>query len=280
MRDTYISSMMRNKHWIGLLRNLRKTVGVSSAPPKEPTSCFTVWRRASAPFALLPCAALVLTLAGCEFDHTVTGPMKDDVITADLNNAERANVHLDIAAGELHLRGGTPKLIEGHIEYNVPAWKPEVSISHSAQDASITIKQPEHHHVGGNTRYRWDLELNDSVLLDLALNCGAGEARLELGDLDLNNVDVRMGAGQVDLDLEGHPTHSYEVNVAGGVGRATIRLPQNVGIRAEAHGGLGSIDVRGLTKHEGYYSNDLYGNAKVKVVLRVEGGIGEIRIFG
>jgi hypothetical protein len=52
-----------------------------------------------------------------------------------------------------------------------------------------------------------------------------------------------------------------------------------VGIRAEAHGGLGSIDVRGLTKHDGYYSNDLYGNAKVNIVLKVEGGIGEIRIF-
>jgi hypothetical protein len=230
--------------------------------------------------ALMPAVGLLtLALAGCEFDNTVTGPVKNDIITVDLNKAERANVQLNIAAGELTIRGGTPKLIEGHIEYNVPEWKPEVTVSRSAQETSVTIKQPEHGHVGGNRRYRWDLELNNSVPLELALNCGAGQARLELGDLNLKNVDVHMGAGQVDLDLEGHPTESYNVNVAGGVGQATIRLPQNVGIRAEAHGGLGSIDVRGLTKHEGYYSNDLYGNAKVNIVLKVEGGIGEIRIF-
>jgi hypothetical protein len=36
-----------------LLRNTRKTVTVSSAPPKELASSFDVWRRASAPFALL-----------------------------------------------------------------------------------------------------------------------------------------------------------------------------------------------------------------------------------
>ncbi|HZS53571.1 MAG TPA: toast rack family protein [Bryobacteraceae bacterium] len=229
---------------------------------------------------LVPAIVLTLALAACEFDNTVTGPVRDDVISVDLDKAEQANVELNMAAGELSVRGGAAKLLEGHVEYNVPTWKPEVNVSRTAQQAFVSIKQPEHGHLGGNRRYRWDLELNDDVLFDLSLNCGAGQARLELGNLDLKNVDVHMGAGQVDLDLEGHPTHSYEVNVAGGVGQATIRLPRNVGIRAEAHGGLGSIDVRGLTKHEGYYSNDLYGNAKVNIVLKVEGGIGEIRIFG
>lgn len=228
---------------------------------------------------LIP-VALLLSVAGCEFDNTVTGPLKDENISVDLNKAEKANVNLNMAAGELSVRGGAPKLLEGYVEYNVPNWKPELTSSQSGTAATVTIRQPESGHIGGNRRYRWDLELNDNVLLDLELNCGAGQARLELGDLDLGNVNVHMGAGQVDLDLEGHPTHSYNVNVAGGVGQAIIRLPQKVGIRAEAHGGLGSIDVRGLTKHDGYYSNDLYGNASVNIMLKVDGGIGGIRILG
>jgi hypothetical protein len=224
--------------------------------------------------------ALVVVLTGCEFDHTVTGPVKNETISLDLNNAQRANVNLQMAAGEMDVRGGTPKLLEGRMEYNVPAWQPQVTDDNDGRIANVTIRQPEHGHTGGNTRYRWDLTLNDKILLDLTLNCGAGRARLELGDLDLKNVTVHMGAGQVDLDLEGHPVQSYDVDVAGGVGQATIRLPRDVGVRAEAHGGLGSIEVRGLTKHDNYYSNDLYGNGKVNVNLKVEGGIGEIRIFG
>ena len=161
-----------------------------------------------------------------------------------------------------------------------PAWKPMVTTADSGQDVTVTIRQGEHAHGGGNKRYRWDLELNDKVLLDLSLKCGAGRARLELGELDLQRVDVHMGAGQVELDLEGNPVRSYNVNVAGGVGQAIIRLPRNVGVRAEAHGGLGSIDVRGLVKRDNYYSNALFGNAKVNVILNVEGGIGEIRILG
>lgn len=223
--------------------------------------------------------AISVLLGGCEFDRTVTGPMKEDTISLDLNNAQRANVELDMPAGELTVRGGAAKLLQGHVEYNVPAWRPEVVNNNNGQTATVVVRQPEHGH-GGNRRNRWDIELNDHVTLDLNLSCGAGRARLELGELDLNNVNVHMGAGQVDVDLEGHPMRSYTVNVAGGVGEAIIRLPRDVGVRAQAHGGLGSIEVRGLTKREGYYSNDLYGTAKVNVLLQVEGGIGQIRILG
>jgi hypothetical protein len=230
--------------------------------------------------ACLPAAALALLLAACEFDNAVTGPVKNETITLDLNNAHLANFNFNMNAGELNVRGGTPKLLEGHVEYNVPAWEPRVTDNNNGQVADVTIAQPEHGHTGGNTRNRWEFELNNSIPLNLELNCGAGKARLELGDLNLQNVNLHMGAGQVDLDLEGRPTHSYDVNIAGGVGQAIIRLPRNVGIRAEAHGGLGSIEVRGLTKRDDYYSNDLYGKGSVTVNVRVEGGVGEIRILG
>ena len=50
-----ISPKNDSVNWLGvvrLLRNSRKTVAASSAPPEEPGSSLVVWRRASAPFAL------------------------------------------------------------------------------------------------------------------------------------------------------------------------------------------------------------------------------------
>jgi hypothetical protein len=88
-----------------------------------------------------------------------------------------------------------------------------------------------------------------------------------------------MGAGQVDLDLRGKPTHDYDVSISGGVGQATVYLPQGVGIWAQAHGGLGSITVTGLDKQDDHWQNNLYDNSKVNVRLKVEGGIGQIRII-
>ena len=223
-------------------------------------------------------AAAALLLTACGFEHEAAGPARDEPVAIGADNVERANVELDMGAGELTLGGGASKILEGRFEYNMDALKPLVKSSINGVNATITIRQPEHVRMGGNRRYLWDLQLNDRLLLDLALNCGAGQARLDLGSLHLRHLEVHMGAGQVDLDLRGKPTRDYDVKISGGVGQANVRLPEDIGIWAEAHGGLGSITVTGLQKHGDHWENDLYDKAKVNVRVEVTGGIGEIRI--
>lgn len=220
-----------------------------------------------------------ILLTACDVENRATGPTRDEPIEIGGDNVERANVELDMGAGELTLRGGAAKVLEGRFEYNVEASKPLVKSSINGSHATITIRQPEHVRLGGNQRYLWDLQLNDRLLLDLALNCGAGQARLDLGSLHLRHIEVHMGAGQVDLDLRGKPTRDYDVKISGGVGQATVRLPEDTGIWAAAHGGIGSITVTGLEKHGDHWENELYDKAKVNVRLEVNGGIGEIRII-
>lgn len=206
--------------------------------------------------------------------------MHSQAISLDGGKASHANVELDIGAGELNLHGGSTKLVEGNFQYNVNSYEPKVENSSTGSHAVLTIRQAGGGGLGGNARNTWNLNLSSKMLLDLAINLGAGQAEMALGDVNLRSVAVHMGAGQVDLDLRGNPTHDYEVDISGGVGQATIHLPQGVGIRAEAHGGIGSIDVSGLTKRGDHYENDLLDTAKVNVRLKVEGGIGEIRIIG
>ena len=230
-------------------------------------------------FGALLVATFALLWTGCDFDHTPAGPLQNEPFSLDRGNVERANIELDMRAGEMRLRGGAAKLIEGTFEYNVPAWKPQVESSVNGSHATITIRQPERFQAGGDRRNVWDLQLNDQVTTDLALNCGAGQARLDLGNVMLRELTVHMGAGQVDLDLRGKPTRDYDVNISGGVGQATVHLPEGVGIRAEAHGGIGSITVTGLEKQGDHWQNSLYDNGKVNVRVKVQGGIGEIRII-
>lgn len=230
---------------------------------------------------LIPSTALVLLFTGCiEIDHRATGPLREDPVSVDLNGVERADVELDMGAGELTVNGGAQKLMEGTFKYHGAELAPRLQSSSNGSHATVTIKEPEHVHIGGNQQYAWNLTLNDKVMYDLAVNCGAANARLNLADLALRSVTVHMGVGKVDLDLEGHPTRDYEVNISGGIGQATVRLPHDVGIHAEAHGGIGSVDVTGLEKHGDHYENSLYDSAKVNVRVKVEGGIGNIRIVG
>ncbi|MBV9441594.1 MAG: hypothetical protein JO217_02755 [Acidobacteriaceae bacterium] len=230
-------------------------------------------------FLLCTLVPPLLFLTACDYENGMTGPMQTRTISLDGEKADHANVELDMGAGQLNVRGGADKLVEGTLEFNIPALEPTVRSSVAGRHATVTIRQPEKINLHGNQRYRWDLALNDKVELDLALNCGAGQARMDIGDVDLRSVRVHMGAGQVDLNLEGHPKRDYDVEISGGVGQATVRLPEGVGVKAEAHGGLGSIRVTGLDKRDGYYQNDLWDKAKVNIHLKVQGGIGEIRII-
>jgi hypothetical protein len=225
----------------------------------------------------------LLALTACDFERSITaGPMVSDPVSIDGGKADRANIELNIGAGKLTLRGGAGKLLEGTLDYNVPSWKPQITSSLNGDHSTVTIRQPDSggSSLGGKLRNDWDLQVADKTLLDLTVNCGAGEAHLNLRNVLLRDLHVQMGAGQLDLDLTGTPQRDYEVDIQGGVGQAKVHLPEGVGIWASAQGGIGSIQVTGLTKHGDHWENDLYDKAKVNVRIKVEGGIGDIHLIG
>src|SRR5207248_4717108 len=161
----------------------------------------------------------------------------------DRDSAEGVGVQLRRGAGNLRIGSGTEKLVRADFDYNVPSWKPEVQYSGGV----LRISQPEGRSTHfGNTKYEWDLRMNRDVMLDLNINFGAGEARLDLGTLTLRKVDVQMGVGSLEMDLRGNPKHNYDVSINGGVGEATVRLPADAGVYATASGGIGEISARGL----------------------------------
>ncbi|HLJ45775.1 MAG TPA: toast rack family protein [Bryobacteraceae bacterium] len=228
---------------------------------------------------LFPIAAAAL-LAGCTFDSEPTGPTKHESQSVDLDKSEMLRVNLKMGAGELKVDGGSPKLVDANFTYNIPSWKPEFRYTNTGVRGDLTIEQPgTSHGRTGNTEYTWELRFNDNVPLDLSAHFGAGEARMNLGTVSLRSVTVEMGVGELRMDLRGKPTRDYNVTVHGGVGEATIYLPQNVGVSANARGGIGGITTRGLHKEGGAYVNDAYQTAHVKINLDISGGVGAINLF-
>jgi len=214
--------------------------------------------------------------AGCVIDRR-DGPVHTESRSVDLDQTEEVRVELKVGAGELTIRGGSPKLMEAEFTYNRPAMRPTVHYDASGFRGHLLVEEPGHVHSGNENR--WDLRLNDTKPLDLKVEVGAGEGRLELGELTLRGVEVHMGVGELRLDLRGTPKNDYSVNVRGGVGEATIYLPHDVGIVADATGGIGGISVRGLEKDGGRYTNSAYGHAKTTVRVDVRGGIGAVNII-
>jgi hypothetical protein len=223
-------------------------------------------------------AAAVLPLCGCVVE--TAGPTQHDFRTIELEKVEAVRLNLRMGAGTLRVGSGTQKLMRADFAYNVPSWKPYVRYDHNGSQGDLTIEQPESSHKRfGNTRYEWDLKLSRDVPVDLHVKFGAGQATLDVGSLDLKSVDVDMGVGKLVLDLRGAPKRSFDVRIRGGVGEATVRLPAEVGVHAEAEGGIGEIKTTGLHRNGRTWVNDAYQRSKTTIRLDVRGGIGAIRLI-
>ena len=229
---------------------------------------------------LFPLIAATLSLSGCLMNSVRPGPTEHETRSIERGSAERLHANLRMNAGELRLSGGASNLATGDFTYNVSSWKPGVRYTVSDGRGTLTIEQPNTGptHVG-DAKNRWDVRLNDDIPTDLALQFGAGEARLDLGSLALRNIDIEMGVGELKMDLRGNPKHDYDVRVRGGVGEATIYLPPSAGIYAKASGGIGGIQVHGLRQARDHWVNEAYDTAKVQIRVDVSGGVGAINLF-
>ena len=226
----------------------------------------------------LPLAALLI-LAGCTIDMGPAGPPQTESKSIDLDKTEMVRAELNMGAGELRVKGGSTKLMEGDFRFTRPMLRPEVRYDASGFRGHLTIEEPSRGSGRNHGDYSWDVRFNDEKPLDLFVHFGAGEARMDLGSLYLRSLEVNMGVGELRLDLRGTPRHDYNVSIRGGVGEATVHLPASAGIFADAKGGIGGIQVRGLQQRSGHYENDAYGHANATIRLDIRGGVGAINLF-
>jgi hypothetical protein len=230
--------------------------------------------RLSFSFMLLP----LLMIAGCNAENWDVGPPGTESQEVKLGEAKSARVEIEMAAGELSVGSGAKELLEAAFSYPGPSSRPQVEYHVSAGQGRLTIRQPGSFHGRGSGHNTWDLRLSNKVPLELKVAQGAGRARLTLGGLSLARLDVNIGAGETIVDLSGDWKNDLTANIAGGVGRATVRLPSDVGVRASAHGGIGAINVHGLRKDGDAYVNEAYGKSPITIKVQVEGGVGEINL--
>src|SRR5215213_8781898 len=208
------------------------------------------------------------------------GKMQEESKSVAPKNAQSVRAQLKMGAGELNVTGGADQLMEADFSYNVSEWKPKFSYDVSGKEGEHVVKQgsAEGGKLSGGARNEWDIGLNDEVPTDLAVQLGAGESDLDLDSLSLTGLDLQMGAGKTTVDLTGDYAQDFDASIEGGVGEATVLLPSEVGVKANAEGGLGKINAKGLKRVGDSYVNDAYGESDVNLKVDVKGGVGEINL--
>ena len=224
----------------------------------------------------------LLLITSCNLVGLRTGPTQTESQSVEAGAAETVDVTINMGVGELEVGGGADNLLDAEFTYNVEDWRPEVNYNVSGSQGELTISQPESDIEGipdGSVRNEWQLRLNSTIPMSLIANLGVGTSNLNLSGLTLTELEVRTGVGETTIDLTGDWQQGFAVNIEGGVGATTVRLPRDVGVQVTTRTGIGNVTVNDLNRDGDTYTNDTYdAGADVVLEVTVEGGVGEITL--
>ncbi|WP_246629294.1 toast rack family protein [Mesobacillus maritimus] len=221
---------------------------------------------------------MLIIVSGCQMD--VGGNEESFEVQVDKDHAKELEVELNIGAGELNVESGGKEWVEGTIDYNHKKLEPEISYKVKGDAGVAVIEQGEKGLLDkiniGEIENHWNLRLNDEIPMDLVINSGASETMLDLKGLELQNLEVNAGVGDISIDLSGDWQESFDASLDMGIGKSTIILPSDVGVKIEASKGIGESNLVGfVSQGNGVYVNDAFKDADVVINLKTNLGVGE-----
>jgi hypothetical protein len=222
----------------------------------------------------LKIASLVLiafTLMACSF--TVNVPSVNTGVTNTLEIKEAAltgvdinQVSIEMGAGTLGIAKGAADLIDGTVKYNVETWKPEITRSTNR----ITLSQKNTSNVGipdGDIKNDWNLQFGDAPI-DLTINAGAYEGKLDLSGLSISNLQISDGASKATVQFNTlNPVEMDEFTYKTGASNVELM-------------GLGNANTKNIHFDSGVgsYTLDFSGDIQNDMFVRIQSGMSDITI--
>lgn len=137
-----------------------------------------------------------------------------------------------------------------------------VRLECGATDATLDFTQP-----------------NRAQMRELDVSVGvAGFTALHLANANAEQIRVRGGLGTVDLDFSGIWTRDLEVVSRIAIGKLTLRVPSDVGLRIEVQRVAADFDHEGLVKRDGAWYSSNWDSARFKLRIRAETVFGGIEV--
>jgi len=237
---------------------------------------------------------LLVSLLACSFTVTVPTVTVSDTQTLAVDEALSAGVDtyqvdIKMGAGKLILAGGSQKLMEGSIVYNIDNWKPTIT----RQEGQLTLEQNNTTNVGipSNTiKNEWNLRLG-SVPLELGITTGASESDLDLSGLSILKLSISDGASSTRVRFDtANPLIMDTLNYKTGASQVELTGLANSNAQViNFEGGVGSYTL----DFTGFYGHDMTVNIKadvsqVKLIFPVEsyvkvvnnGALSDINVNG
>jgi hypothetical protein len=240
----------------------------------------SIWKLVLPVFLVL--LGLWFLIGGFPTSRTYTGD--SDAVNIPLEGAERARIRLHYGAGRLNVSGAAPagQLVDGTFgagaDYDVRRDGTTLDVDvRGLRDMWFRMFDPRNWTERG---LDWDFAFSSEIPLDLSVESGAGETRLDLSELRVTylNLQTGMGATKVTLPAKAGQTRA---KVRSGMGEVKIYVPEGVAARIRATGGLAEVSVNDgrFPRSGNVYQSPDYDTSEHKVDIDAEAGMGALKIM-
>lgn len=115
---------------------------------------------------------------------------------------------------------------------------------------------------------------------DINIKAGLGEFKsIGLGNANFRHLEFSGGMGEASLDFTGQWQQDAEAEIKLGMGSVSIILPSELGVEIDAEERfLSSLHLDSFSKQGRSYLSDNYERSKRKLHIRLQAGIGSIKV--
>jgi hypothetical protein len=120
---------------------------------------------------------------------------------------------------------------------------------------------------------------NRTHMRELNVDVGAASfTALHLGNANADQIRVRGGMGAIDLDFSGTWQRDLTVLTRVGIGKTTLRVPDDVGVRLEIQRVAAGFDHEGMVKRDDAWYSRNWDTATRKLRIRAETVFGALEL--
>ncbi len=253
---------------------------------------------------------LGLMLLGPALGLATNSEAKSLQYSEPLEGADSAQLDLNLSVGSVTVQALTDSndLIDADMRY-IGDVNFDVSSAGSEKYVTLTTSNEN----GGFYNFlgftigdelRLDIALTPLIPLDLRLNGGVGETRLDLSDLQLSSLNIQGGVGETTISLPNGgyaflldggvgattvnfaETGAVTATITGGIGGVTLNIPDGLPVRLESDGGLGGVNVSGDFEQissdgdNGVWETANFREASddARLIIELDGGVGGVNV--
>ena len=190
------------------------------------------------------------------------------------------DLHMDFGGGRLKVRGGSAsdRLVEGQFYHR--GHEPETIANSQGNTMDVSLsRRGSSVGLGQRNRERWIVKLNESIPVNLTLDAGGAQVRLDLADIVLNKLDLETGAADIDVIL-GAKSSEITCDVNCGAASIDMVIPAGAGLRIDRESALSSFSTGDLELVEqgNLMETPDFDAHSVRILLKIESGVSSLRI--